>query len=210
MSGERQALFARERMSAEHRLARETVAFIGHWGLRKGSSDWPEIVRCVWSQRPGTRFLFLGTGWPADIILSDLGLGMGDERIRVVPTYDSGELAGLLRDATVGAFPSYIEGFPFAVLELLAAGLPTVTYDVPGPREMLGDLGPAWMVPPGDTATLPARLLDLLGRALADYRLLSEACTATADRFSWGSIAQQSLKAFSRLTPLSPAGTAQE
>ena len=39
---------------------------------------------------------------------------------------------------SAGAFPSHCEGFPFGVLEMLAAGLPVVAYRAPGAPMMIG------------------------------------------------------------------------
>ena len=53
------------------------------------------------------------------------------------PTFEEADLPSLLADCAVALFPSYVEGFGLAVLEQLAAGLPTIAYDVPGPRQIL-------------------------------------------------------------------------
>ena len=61
-------------------------------------------------------------------------------------------------DCTVGAFPSYVEGFGLAVLEQLAAGLPTVAYNLPGPRDILKSTLPDLLVPCGDAEKFAATL----------------------------------------------------
>ena len=59
----------------------------------------------------------------------------------------------------MGLFPSYFEGFPFGVLEMLAAGLPVAAYDAPGAPMMV----PAeWLAPRGDAHALAARLAWML------------------------------------------------
>lgn len=204
MSAARRESFLRERRPAEDRLAGQAVAFVGFWAPRKGSFDWADIVRRVWAARPSTRFLFLGTGRGPDVVRADLGIGL-DDRVTVVPGYGTADLPGLLRGATVGAFPSYIEGFPFAVLELIAAGLPTVTYDVPGSRELIRRLNPGWLVPVADTTAFSARLIDLLVAAPADYRRLSETCLETADGYTWPQIAHDTLALYEQHRPGRPA-----
>ncbi|MFM6472484.1 MAG: glycosyltransferase family 4 protein, partial [Dolichospermum sp.] len=105
----------------------------------------------VKKQVPNAKFLFLGTGVSLQKVLQDLNLPACDW-INIIPQYNSEELPMLLSGATVGAFPSYIEGFGFAVLEKLASGLPTIAYDVPGPREILKLLDGSLLTPVGDVS----------------------------------------------------------
>ncbi len=94
----------------------------------------PRIVERVVHDAPGTRFRLLGTSgmFPsADDVQRCFPRDLR-RYVEVVPTYDPAELPGLLADCAMGFFPSYLEGFAFAVLEMLAASLPVVAYDVPG------------------------------------------------------------------------------
>jgi glycosyltransferase involved in cell wall biosynthesis len=176
------------------RLAQAEVVFIGHWGLRKGSADWARIVRRIREDVPRARFAFLGTGCSEERVLEDIELP--GEGIRVVPEYESTELPALLESGTVGALPSYIEGFGIGVLELLAAGIPTVTYDVPGPREMLNLLDPSLLTPAGDAEGFGARISALLSLQPEPYTEVAQACLAVAQRFVWKDIATETLQAY--------------
>jgi glycosyltransferase involved in cell wall biosynthesis len=104
--------------------------------------------------------------------------------IDVIPTFDPAELPRLLEDCALGVFPSYLEGFGFAVLEMLAASLPVVAYDVPGPRMMLDR---QYLVPPGNVDVLTARVLSLLCNPPQLLRARVDA-RRTADRFRWDEI----------------------
>lgn len=189
LSDARRAAFRQRLGDARERLAARTVAFIGTWNTRKGSRDWPLIVRRVLELSPGTRFLFLGTGVGREAVLRDF-----PEEVRgaleIVPAYESGELPGLLAGATVGAFPGYLEGFGFAVLEKLAAGLPTALYDAPGTRDIVRPLERPEMVPAGDTEAFAARLSALLALSPESYGERSADSLRAAARFSWREIAQ--------------------
>jgi glycosyltransferase involved in cell wall biosynthesis len=79
--------------------------------------------------------------------------------IDVVPQFAPAELPGLLAGCSIGAFPSALEGFPFGLLEMLAAGLPVVAYRAPGANMMLPD---EWLAPRTDARTVAARLVKLL------------------------------------------------
>jgi glycosyltransferase involved in cell wall biosynthesis len=180
----------------EIRIAKPLVAFIGYWSARKGSHDWGSIIRAVRTQVPGARFVFLGTGRDEAAVLSDLEVD-DDAHIRVVPSFDSDELPTLLSEATVGALPSYVEGFPIAVLEELAAGLPTVAYDAPGPPEALREVDARLLTPPGDVDAFAARLASVLCMSVPDYTALAERCRVQASRHSWSTISESTLSLYS-------------
>ncbi|NEO27126.1 MAG: glycosyltransferase family 4 protein [Kamptonema sp. SIO4C4] len=177
------------------RLQSPQVVFIGTWCLRKGSKDWPQIIQRVKAAIPEVQFLFLGTGSPANVVLEDLNLPSSDG-IKIIPSYDSDTLPHLLENGTVGVFPSYIEGFGFAVLEKLAAGIPTIAYDVPGPREMLQQSPLPLMVQVGDTQALSQKLIDLLRLEVTQYSSLVRDCQTIAETFRWSRIATEMLAVY--------------
>ncbi len=178
--------------SPEDRLAGRQVAVVGAWTPRKGSHDWGAIVRAVRERVGNARFLFLGTGANAATVHEELGLAPCDW-ITVVPYFKSEELPGLLRDATVGALPTYIEGFGIGILECLAAGIPTVSYDVPGPRDMLRKFARPMMSPRGDAAAYATMISEILQLPLPDYTALSRDSLAVAGNFSAPLVARETL-----------------
>ena len=199
------AAFAQSAQSAEVRLAEKKICFIGMWSLRKGSRDWPEIMRRIWERVPDARFLFLGTMFTADVVFSELGL-RDSRRVQCVPTYDPAELPKLLGDCAVGLFPSYIEGFGLAVLEQLAAGIPTIAYDVPGPRQILEPRRDTLLTPEGDIDALAERAIQILQSSPQRYAELSSQCVALSGRYRWSEIAVETAAkyrtAFDRLSDL--------
>jgi glycosyltransferase involved in cell wall biosynthesis len=195
LSRSRAEAFARERATIAERLAAQTVAFIGTWNSRKGAKDWPEIVARVRRRVPGARFLFLGTGMSEEAVRRGFPAAE-QESLAVVPAYRSEELPELLARATVGAFPGYLEGFGFGLLEKLAAGLPTVAYDAPGPREMLRRQGLRTGVPAGDVAAFADRLADLLTLAPDRYAAHAADSRRVAACFSWGEIAERTAECY--------------
>lgn len=195
LTPEQQNEFASEICPARERLNNKIVAFIGSWSPTKGAKDWAEILLRIKSKVPDARFLFLGTGLSADKVLGDLNLSCSD-CVDIIPQYKNTELPNLLGPATVGVFPSYIEGFGFAVLEKLAAGLPTVAYDVAGPREMLRRLDTQSLIPVGDIERLSNQAVELLKLDSSSYINLSRKCVEVARMFSWPEIARATIDAY--------------
>ncbi len=192
LTRERFAAFAAARLPTPRRFDPPTVAFVGAWGRRKGSGDMAAIVAAIRARVPAARFRFLGTGASLAAVVADCGT---DEGIEVVPSFESDELPGLLGDAAVGILPSYVEGFPFSVIELLAAGAPVVAYDAPGARETLPRLDPTLLVRRGDAAGFGNRVADLLADPVGLAGLAAEA-TAIADSLRWEEIAAETLEIY--------------
>ena len=182
-------------LPAEERLKRKEICFIGMWGLRKGARDWTEIIRHVRSVIPDAQFTFLGTMTDEATVLKDLHLS-GRDGVRCVATYNPEELPALLAPYAVGLFPSYIEGFGIAVLEQLACGIPTIAYNVPGPRQIFGANQTKLLTPAGDAKAMADRALEILGMSATDYSVLSTQCRSIAGQFRWEEIAADTLQQY--------------
>lgn len=181
--------------SASERLARKEICFIGMWGVRKGSRDWPAIVRAIWNSVPDARFIFLGTMTDEQTVLRDLDLSPR-ESIRCLTSFDPKELPQLIAGSTVGIFPSYIEGFGISVIEQLAAGIPTIAYDVPGPRQIFERQGAEFLVPAGDVKAMSDRAIRILQMNESEYEALSIKSRAIAAQFRWEEIAEEHIRAY--------------
>ena len=181
--------------SPETRLLRQEVSFIGMWSTRKGARDWGEIIRRVRAFVPEAQFKFLGTLTDNERVLRDLDVPACDY-IEIVPEYQPDELAKLLSDSTVGAFPSYAEGFGLGLLEQLAAGIPTASYNAPGPRSILQRGLPDLLVPIGNVEQLSTALIQILSADLASYGKLVERCKEMAGRFLWSTIARETARLY--------------
>jgi glycosyltransferase involved in cell wall biosynthesis len=178
--------------SAAERLSHRKISFIGMWAARKGAYDWPAIMRAVWRKIPDARFRFLGTMVEPQTILAELGV-QSSEGIELVSKYSPVDLPALLADCAVGAFPSYIEGFGLAVLEQLAAGIPTVAFDVAGPRQVLGAQLPELLVRSGDVEAFASAICKILELDSGSYETLSQRSAKTAATFDWSHIAENSI-----------------
>lgn len=196
LTPERARAFAAAALMPDVRLARPCVCFVGMWSPRKGAHDWAAIIGAVRAVLPGTRFRFLGTMVETQVIHD--ALGEAAENVECVSAYQPDELPGWLADCTVGAFPSYVEGFGLAVIEQLAAGLPTVAYETAGPRDILQKKLPQLLVPCGQVAEFAAAIVRVLSLSEQDYRALSETSIQAANDFSWPRIAADAIEIFRR------------
>ena len=183
--------------SAESRIAQKKISFIGAWTVRKGAMDWAKIVRRIRSEIPEVTFRFLGTMTEDRKVREDLDLGECSF-VELIREYEPDELPKLLSECTLGVFPSYVEGFPFALLEQLASGIPTIAYDAPGPRQILKPLRGTAIVALGDADALAARAIEILRLDITAYAALREQTLSIAAKYSWPEIATETLRAYRR------------
>ena len=196
LSGARRDALTKAACPPEVRLACKRVAFIGMWSARKGAHDWAGIIRRVRAEVPEAQFRFLGTMIGRDAIEADLGSGI--DGVEFISDYQPDELPSLLADCTVGAFPSYVEGFGLAVIEQLAAGLPTVAYDTAGPRDILRPKLPQLLVESGAVDSFGAAICNVLLLDSGSYAALTRHSIDVAAGFSWPQIARDTLVAYER------------
>ena len=172
------------------------VAFVGTFDYRKGAQEFPALVEEVLRAVPETRFRLLGTAGmfaTADAVLAHFPERL-QRNVEVVPKFHPDELPSLLASCSVGVFPSYIEGMPFGVLEMLAASVPVIAYDAPGPPMMLP---PECLVPRGDTIAMGDKVLALLADA-NKLQAAREWAQRHSQQFRWERVAQTTSDVYSR------------
>lgn len=193
-SEHRRALLSQAAPAAD-RLHMKTISFVGMWAPRKGSRVWGEIIRRLHEKIPDARFSFLGTMVNTNDVLRDVGAEFADQ-IDVVSEFSPDQLPQLLSNGAVGAFPSYVEGFGLAVLEQLAAGIPTVAFDQGGPRDILRPAMPELLVPTGDVESFANTLARILQLELREYERLGRLSVETVQRYSWSKIADETVQQY--------------
>jgi glycosyltransferase involved in cell wall biosynthesis len=108
------------------------------------------------------------------------------------------EKAMLLTHARSFLFPSRVEGLPIALLEALAAGLPTLASDIGPNLEVLGEI-PGWRLPVGDVAAWCAAIHDVED---ADPVTLAEMGRAgrrrVAEAFGWDAVVEATRQVYTR------------
>lgn len=161
--------------------ARPVVTVVGTWDPRKGSRDWPRLAALIAAAVPGVELRFLGTSLEKAQAFASDALG----ECVWVPRYNPRELPHLLRGGQVGAFATYLEGSPIGVVEQLAAGIPVVAYDVPGPRDILEPVEPRLLARPGDMAGLAKQIIRVLSMDRAEAANLRSRCVARAKELTW-------------------------
>ncbi|MCM2317057.1 MAG: glycosyltransferase [Thermoanaerobaculia bacterium] len=152
----------------------------------------PQIVRAV----PEARFVWVGDG-PLRLELRD--------RIEAQSLGSVVKLLGqrsdvprILAESDVFALPTYYEGFSFALLEAMQAGLPIITTDAPGVAELVTSGENGLTSSPGDHAGLR----DAIAQILEDRALRSRLAAAgrvSASAYSEARMLEQTFDSLSNL-----------
>jgi len=105
------------------------------------------------------------------------------------------DVPALLKSANIFCLPTYYrEGMPRSLIEASAAGLPIVTSDVPGCREVVAHEVNGFLVPPRDVSALAEKL----GRLIQSSELRERMGRASRTRFEENFTTAHVLGAFNR------------
>lgn len=149
------AVGAQRQANRQGRPAR--VVVLSTFDFRKGALDLPKIFARLRKLHPDLQMRLLGTCglFRSEAEVRRFFPAEQQSALEVIPTFNAMDLPRWLSDVDIGLFPSYLEGFGIAVIEQLAAGVPVLAYQVPGPCDSLPS---QWLVPRGDWRSLADRL----------------------------------------------------
>ena len=134
--------------------------FIGRLMREKGIFEFLKASAKVKKQYPECSFTVLGkadTTSPNSLSVSELQSYI-DEGIINYPGHVN-DTSLWVKKSTVFVLPSYREGLPRSSQELMAAGRPILTTDVPGCRDTVVDGVNGFLVPPFDVSELVKKMI---------------------------------------------------
>jgi glycosyltransferase involved in cell wall biosynthesis len=131
----------------------------------KGIAEYAQAARLLRAQGRQVRFLLAGMPDPGNpAAVPEARLREWTEEGVLEWLGHVGDMRGLYASVDIVTLPSYYrEGLPTSLTEAAACGLPLVTTDMPGCREVVTDGRDGLLIPPRDAAALAtaiARLLD--------------------------------------------------
>ena len=170
------------------KLSRRVVAAVGRLDREKGCDVLVDAFARAAGERAEWSLVMLGSGPERDALAAQIsGLGLR-ERVLLPGIGDS---AALFARAEVFATATRLEGFPNALLEAMASGLPVVATDCPsGPREIVRDGVDGYLVPVDDRDSFAAALGRLLQDEDLRRRYGAKACEVL-DRFGIDKVGAQ-------------------
>jgi glycosyltransferase involved in cell wall biosynthesis len=121
--------------------------------------------------------------------------GIGAPQTDTVPEVPSPDLVALYKCADAFAFPSLIETFGIAIVEAMAAGLPIITTDGPGCRDVVRKGQDGMMVRAGDPEALAAAMIEIANNEEL-RRHYAERAKRRAAAFSWDIIVDRYMELY--------------
>jgi glycosyltransferase involved in cell wall biosynthesis len=163
----------------------------------KGVGEFVAAGKRLHSQRVSARFVLVGEPDPANpaaVPLATLQGWNGRDGIECWGRRQN--MPEVMKQAHIACLPSYREGLPKSLLEAAACGLPIVTTDTPGCREVVADGINGFLVPLKDVDALASALKCLIEDA-GLRRCMGEKSRARAlAEFSQEHVIQQTLSVY--------------
>ena len=149
------------------------VGTVANYRPQKGYPDLLRAAAEVLQRVPAARFVTVGQGpLEQEIVALHAELGL-DDRFRLLGY--RADVPDVLSACDVFALASHHEGFPIAVMEAMAMGLPLVATSVGGIADAVVDGQTGLLVPPGEPQQLAAALV----RMTSDDGLRQRCAAAT-------------------------------
>ena len=140
----------------------KTVAFIHSITEAKGAMYLPDIIIKVLNKVNGVNFLIIGDGNYRQAIqakINELGLQEQVQFFGYIPNQD---IPKYLSYTDLLISPSVTEGFPRILLEAMAMGVPFVSTDAGGVRDLVSQAQKEYVTPTGDMDRFSAKVVELL------------------------------------------------
>jgi glycosyltransferase involved in cell wall biosynthesis len=164
----------------------------------KGHNDLIAAAKTVSHHAPEARFLLVGDG-EMRARFEDPVRAAGLEKV-VLFLGRRTDIPDLLSCCDIGVLASHAEGLPNAVLEYMAAGLPTIATCVGGIPEIIEDQISGVLVPPKDPWALAAAILRLLNDKELCTRLAKAGRERALAKFDFGRVAEALTRLYQRPT----------
>jgi len=171
------------------------VLFVGRLVREKGVGVLIDAMPEVIAAHPEAKFVVAGGGWHGHLWERASANGLGN-KIAFTGFVPEEDLPRLYAVAEVAAFPSLYEPFGIVALEAMAAGVPVVTSDVGGFREVVRHNRTGihtWANNPHSLAWGISQVLSDPGLAA---RLSRAGRLATQQRYTWEGIAEQTIAVY--------------
>jgi len=169
----------------------------------KGLAEYVEAARTLRAQGRAVRFLLAGTpdpGNPAAVPEETVQGWVRDGLLEWLGHVD--DTAALFGTVDIVVLPSYYrEGLPKSLIEAGACGLPLVTTDAPGCRDVVRDGVDGLLVPVKDAAALAAAIARLLDDSSLARRLGDAARARALAEFDERIVIRRTLAVYEELLP---------
>ncbi len=156
---------ASESLRTEFKISSEipVIGYVGRLMPEKDLTTWLRAASMVAKQFPKACFVLVGEGRDETTLqeLKDLATSLDIADRVIFPGYRR-NLQPVYASFNLFVLSSLREGLPNSILEAMALGLPVVTTDVAGAKELVAHGKTGFVVPQGDPERMAQAMLDIL------------------------------------------------
>jgi glycogen(starch) synthase len=174
------------------------ILSVGRLYARKGLFTLLESIPIVARRHRNAKFIISGKGQSNEmkkLVRHATELGVKDNII-FTGYFPDAKLPKLYQAADIFAFSTFYENLPFAVLEALSSGLPTVTTNVGGIPEMIENGKNGFLVNPSNTQEIANKVLFYIEHPAVASEMSLLARKTIVERFDWRFIVEKVLRVY--------------
>lgn len=176
------------------------VVFVGRMLRHKGVAELIQAARLLHQRRDDIRVVLVGRADPDNRSAIDVEYLEAAVREGIVEWWgERSDIVAVLAQADVFCLPSYREGLSRSLLEAAACGLPIVTTDVAGCRDVVDNERDGLLVPPRDSEAVARAIARLAADPTLRRRLGTAARARAVACYSEPAIFAACLSAYDQL-----------
>jgi len=172
------------------------ILYVGHIDREKGLFDLVESGRYICKERSDISFYLAGKGRDYNKLRQKIRVAGLQDKFKFLGQVGKEDLVKLYQNAALFVFPSYHEGLSTVLLEAMSCGLPIITTDVRGNRDLISDGQNGILVPPRD----PKRLAKAISLLLSDEQLRikygKNGRKIVEEKYTWSEISNKVLSCY--------------
>lgn len=167
-----------------------TILFAATLYKEKGYLDLIEAFAQIAHKYPEWQLILAGNGSQDEGINKSISLGIKD-RVQFAGWIKGADKDSIFRSASIFCLPSYAEGFPMAILDAWAYGIPVITTPVGGIPDIVFDGKNGLLFKPGDVNELAQKLSILIDNQDLSAKISLESMNLAQTTFNCTTIANQ-------------------
>jgi glycogen(starch) synthase len=159
------------------------LAFMGRLEAMKSVDLFPEMLSILKPKFPDLKMMITGEGSLKERLFKEFEEQGVASMIDYQGVVETDDVPVLINKSRIFLYPSRREPFGLSIIEAMACGVPVVTTDVFGPREIVTHNYNGFAVPPDDAETLAAAVETLLTDVELRTRISQNALKSVQDRY---------------------------
>lgn len=167
------------------------LLYTGRLDARKGLIDLLEALSILRRDGVDVNLTITGAGGFRERLEAEIAERQLEGRVHLAGFLPRKELIELYHESDILVFPSYYEGLPTTVMEAMAAGLPTVSTDVPGVRDLIAHRETGLLCPPGEAEEFAENLKEVVEDDELRREMGKAARRQAIREHDWGVVAEK-------------------